>query len=724
MLKKTILLFVSMLFMSIWVTTNSSAEETFSRTDQTIAIPSSLDQLKENTSKDGGVVQLSNSAITMYGLNDTTQFFYNVPVASIGDNNYLELHYRHSPLLKEPSSMTVLIDNVPIESIPLIQKEDNKNTVRIPLPDAALEEGFHSISISFYGHIMDGICVNEDHSANWFTLYPESLLYLDISERATSDFLLQDFPYPFVQPGFDQEIHTAIVIPDQPSSNELEAALFLSSYLQTQISSGDRIEIISESSMEAFRSHYIVIGKTSSFNGTIKSLVGAANLSLEDDHLTIANYALKGEQATKQVLFITANTDSDISEKIHVLTEQDYINQLAGTSININRIPSPKKENYSPSVTFEDLQIGNLTLSGVNSLSQNYFYKVPANIDENQQAYLQLKLKKSEVLTQLENEITNNEAELTIWLNNVPHSVAIERLTNMDESGYYSVEIPVDPALLNQSSFLEIKFEAMGLHDYDICVPADNSRWIYLDQSSYLFVPQVDSSTSFNFSKWPSPYVTKNNQSETTIVIPNAVTLEDIHQLQNLISSMYTDVESLRYLNITYSSDVTDDMLKQNDLLFIGGTEIHPILKEQQTNLLVNEPEKNGDITPYQLLNETTIRIAYIQPSPWNEEHALTVFTKTDLEQNNLYLSEQMLLYLKENGDPAYIVAQNINNDIFTYQAEEEKNSEQVTKTEFNLLDGSQLFIWIGLSLLFVLSIVLFIIMIRRKKKQEKLDQE
>ncbi|MGH2324952.1 cellulose biosynthesis cyclic di-GMP-binding regulatory protein BcsB, partial [Streptococcus uberis] len=115
----------------------------------------------------------------------------------------------------------------------------------------------------------EGVCVRQDTSGNWIKIYPDSRLTLADSREAKGT-SLDHYPYPFAQSGNTAE-ETAIVIPDDPSSAEIEAAVKTEGYLKT-VDSSVSMSYVTESELKKIDKPTIFIGVDKHWNGKVKKL--------------------------------------------------------------------------------------------------------------------------------------------------------------------------------------------------------------------------------------------------------------------------------------------------------------------------------------------------------------------------------------------------------------------------------------------------------------------
>ena len=92
-----------------------------------------------------------------------------------GTGSYLNLTFSHSPILVEDASfLTILMDDLPISSVPLDETNVEKTTIKVDLSHISLEPGFHKFSFQIQMTATRLVCEDPDNPANWMVIYGDS----------------------------------------------------------------------------------------------------------------------------------------------------------------------------------------------------------------------------------------------------------------------------------------------------------------------------------------------------------------------------------------------------------------------------------------------------------------------------------------------------------------------------------------------------------------------
>ncbi|WDI26071.1 cellulose biosynthesis cyclic di-GMP-binding regulatory protein BcsB [Bacillus subtilis] len=654
---------------------------------------------------------LTSELITLYGSKDSAELTYQIPAGASSGNQQLVIEYEASNLLISPSSLTAVIDDEPVKTLKL-DGDSKRKTVKLNLNKSQSAQGYHNVSLKFYGVMKEGVCVRQDTSGNWIKIYPDSRLTLADSSEAKGT-SLDHYPYPFAQSGNTAE-ETAIVIPDNPSSAEIEAAVKTEGYLKT-VDSSVSIAYVTESELKKIDKPTIVIGVDKHWNGKVKKLLKQAGLQAKGENLLLAERVLKAEGKQQSVLFAQAASEDALTKKISVITDQTYTGQLSGDTLSISKLQQTEKKE-SDKLTLENFGAGDITIGADKTSSAHYFYPASAVLDENQSAKLSLKLKKSETIqaSTAENESASQAAELKVMINGQPHSVRLDELGKEDKNGFYHVTVKVDPKLLQKNRYIDIQFVTIGLKENNPCNTTDEEKWVFIDKNSTLSYAIKGMSPSADFQEWPLPYA--GNQDQTTlIVLPDTVSQSKLEELSLVTESFGSEAQ--HSYTVKKSSDVTANDAKGRNLIFIGGINQFSLLKEKSSDLLVPQ-EKNGsfDVSGFEMLNETTKQVVFTQASVWDSRYTMAVFAPS--KGDGTAVTKEIISYLNSNDESATVLDETNSQQVFTnhQQLKSETNSsdaEQPTQ------DHSQKWMYIGvLALIMVVAAVFIWIAVRRKKRK------
>lgn len=667
--------------------------------------------LGENSREQAKQQVLTNDLLTLYGAKDSAELTYQIPAGASSAHQQLTLEYEASDLLISPSSLTAEIDGEPVKTVKLAGNAEKK-TLKFALNKSQSSPGFHSLSLKFYGVVHEGVCVRQDSSGNWIKIYPDSRL--NIGEKNESKGVaLEHYPYPFAQSGSSVE-KTAIVIPDHPSSAEIEAAVKTEAYLKT-VDNSISTKILGESDLAKIDRPTILIGVQQHWSGKVKKLLKEANLEAKGDKLLLAERMLKAKDKQQPVLFAAAPSDAVLSEKISVITDKTYAAQLSGDTLAIGKLQQHNKRDGSK-LTLEDFGAGDLTIGSGQTSSEHFYYPAPALLDKNQAAKLSLTMKKSETIQKQagQNDLSAEQAELKVMINGQPHSVGLDDLGKEDKNGFYHVSLKVDPKLLQKNRYIDIQFATSGLKENNPCYAANDDKWIFIDKQSVLSYHVSDTSASADFQAWPLPYA-GDQDNKTLMILPDNADQSKLDELSLVVDSFGS--EARQAFTVKTSSEVKPDDVKGRNVIFIGSVDQFSLLKEKTAELAV-PTAKNGtfDVSSFQMLNETTKQVAFTQTSLWDSNYSMAVFAP--FKGQGTAVTKEMINFLNSNEFAATVVNETDSHQLFTnHQQLTAKSTE--TKTDDQKESNPQHMLYIVILIVIIAAAVILILTTARRRKRK-----
>lgn len=639
----------------------------------------------------------SEDVVTLYGQEDRTEFTYQVDQEKT-ESSTLTFNIEASPLLISPSSFTVMIDGEIEKTIPVSGK-NQKKSIQIKLNKAQLKEGTHRIQVTFYGVLKEGVCINQDTPANWLKVYPES--ELTFKGIQTKDFTLDSFPSPFIQTG-DQKEQTDIVIPNSPDAAELEAAIKVYRTLKNKDRQKE-IKLIQEKDIKQVAHPTIAVGAIGSWDGRMKTIEQAAGIKTKSSHLTLAMRTLTAKKTRQPILLVTAEKPVTIAEKINVLTQSELTDQLTGTDLLLQKAAAQTSK-PSHKIRLKDFGGDDVTVGTNKTASDHYYYPKALLANQKSGAKLNLSFKKSDTAA-------SKTERLTVMINDEPHDVPLTKLGSKDANGFYHVSIPVDSKILQKNEYIDLQFVTSGFKNMESCRHTDEEGWIFIDKDSSLQIPEGTTSEKPDLAPWPLPFTSKN----TLIIIPDQIKRETINQMAMLTES-FSQPEVAQY-HLIKASQVTNEQLKNHPLIFIGGIQTFSLLKEKAADLIVPVKKDQYDVSSFGMINETTARIVWTQPSVWNKEQIMTVFSGMTAAEANV--SNEVMQFLQTNTEKATVAIESKNKDVFTnHQSVSSTSSSLKTSEKQSSSESWIYFACIAALILFVLVMIVYFVRKNRKKTE------
>lgn len=655
-------------------------------------------------------IPLTDTAITLNGPYQEKTFYYEIESTTSRKDNALVLYTRSSDLLIDPSAVTVHIDGVPVVSKPLDGKTTRRKIV-VPLEGKALEKGIHSVTVSFSGILKEGICVVQESSANWFAIDIQSYFKLS-GQSVEKSYSLKDYPHRFIG---TEKWMTTLILPNEPSDDTRDNGMKIAAYLVEQSGDQNSVQVVREDQARQMPGDIIIVGAKSEFDSSfIKDVIKQAEVPTKKDGLSLVRTRFVEDTKGAEVLLVIGESAEAMKERIPVLLKDRFIEQLSGERLVIQKVPKTAEDNQYK-IPLKKTGMSNVTLDRAETESERFFYYAPQALQQNSGAFLQLYVKRSETLSKLEGieeSVTlHPDVELTVYINDVPHSVDVRALEE-GENNVYTVQIPITAKPLSDSHLTSIQFKVSGLGKKDPCIETDENHWVYIMEDSFLSIPDEFESTAPTLAKFPSPFI--EQEDETIVVYSEEMTDAD---LLSFYRSVYI-VGKIPNWRLVRADLLSEQDVTEAHLVFLSGVKTQALLQEVAEKLLVPYESGMPSLTPFGFVQEVAKQVAWIQVSPWNENRAMVVFDR--LDEKGSYIKERLLAFLRDTDERATIAVQGDGKEIYTNALQVEEMKETGAKQLSN--ERSTFSIWsvFGFIALILTVILLLLLVLRRQGKAKE----
>lgn len=180
------------------------------------------------------------------------------PNYKIGDGSYIELHFRHSPILDpKKSAVTIYVNDIPIRATALTAENAERGILKAPIPASELNKPSWRVRFGFYHDLGIVDCSKNYDEVAWSVVEKETTVFLAPGKIEYIP-ALEDFPNNFsVTP--DEAVNLTMLLPDRPSQEEISAAFKLAYFIGQQNRSKIVWQVQSASSFDAKKASGTVI---------------------------------------------------------------------------------------------------------------------------------------------------------------------------------------------------------------------------------------------------------------------------------------------------------------------------------------------------------------------------------------------------------------------------------------------------------------------------------
>jgi cellulose synthase subunit len=462
--------------------------------------------------------------VTVKGIFPTHTFWFPKPPGTtvLGKGSMLRLRLQHSSALLPKSTVTVLVDDVPVFSRFLNVPRETWFDMNIPLADLRTREDQRLIKVElrFFSIVSEDPCQDLSNPALWAAIHNDSLLHLDVTVRDRGLGLadLRGIYSDRTSAG------VTLVLPDKIGSEEVPAAVWLTAWVHGLVEasgSESRFSIVRRTQYaKEDRPHAHVI-----FMGTIAELSEylLAHPALQQSHQAEFNrlfdqaaeiengdaLLLVGGTQAESHLFVTGRDALGLRQAARYLTDSEQ-GPFTGREIVIHRLQTrgPPGTRVPPyQVSLRRLGYVDQQVRGVATHLIRMNFK-RADLGEN------VRNVSFTAGGAHSSFLDGSGSSMTILFNQVP----IKGVSLKSDSGRIDairVDLPDD--LMNSgTNSLEVAFD-LTVQSKDCTRVWFDQAWATLSADSYFEVHKTEAirSDNLDFTQFPDPFL-----SETGLLLP------------------------------------------------------------------------------------------------------------------------------------------------------------------------------------------------------------
>jgi hypothetical protein len=466
---------------------------------------------------------------TLKGIYSSTELYFYVPNYWDVKYVYAQVQYDVSQLVEgKSSSVTLSINNVPIQSYKLEYKNGSPQILYVKIPMSEVRMGFNSVSISAYARLFDEEgCVDDDSDANWLRIYGTSHIRSGY-EAKDPEHTISYFPYPFMSTYNPTGEGLSIAVSDQAANGEVGAAMNLMADLSSDTKEENNIQVCLLSDLANKNpNRTILVSIYDNLPQEYKNLVLKAPDTTENAMVTFTN-DLKGNP----LLIITSMSEDSLMEAAYMLMDENRVKQESGNIATVEKGSAQLAVNAGKQ---SDMMAGNYTLGDI--MGRGLTYVGPFH----QENYVYLPVSQDFVLSdggkvalkfRYSENLDFTRSLMTVYWGDVP--VASRRLSKENASGdEFNFEIPGDMVGTAANS-IKISFD-LEITDL-ICTPRQGDMpWAYVSKESTIFLPP-SSDTSLSFDLIGSPFRSQGKFNNVMMVVSDQPSGDELNLFGQVIA--------------------------------------------------------------------------------------------------------------------------------------------------------------------------------------------
>lgn len=503
-----------------------------------------------------------------------------------------------------------------------------QRTLSIPLPSTAYtstrNDGRHDINLFFASTLS---CEVEDTQP---TLRVSGLSYFVFPHRQVEPTIdLARLPLPIYQQTFlpDQAM---LVMPNEPSPSELEAAIIVASAIGDMTNGNIQIGFVREDELLAVERdtrHLIFVGQPTSFkllaevtNFPAQALEGFT--VLPDDG--IVQMVISPWNPTRVVVLVSGNTAAGLNKAAQAFSTAPLrpLQQYRNLAI-IERVQADAPYQFGTSdQTLADLNYKETTFQSIGSSSAEYRFFIPPGQSTTSEAYLDLSFNHATFLNY-------DESGLLVNLNDSPIGTV---LFNDASATAGHQKMNIIPTLL-RPGINRLTIQAELLPRSSCLNPLSNQIWVTVRPETLLHIPlvpiEVQSVAELDLDNYPRPFANSVDLSTVALVVPPLD--PQAWRIAAQIAYYLGDQGDPRVSNLklVFADNVPEEVRQNRDLILIGRPSQLALLAELNDFLPApfvpgsDLASENNSLIVYRLPANASLGYVELLAAPWNPQRTI-----------------------------------------------------------------------------------------------------
>jgi hypothetical protein len=403
------------------------------------------------------------------GSKPSYDFYIPIPAQWEVDELDLSLVVQFSKILTNASTLTAMVDTVPIDTIKLDAKSQQPILWKIKIPKAYINKKLTTLRLVGDMRISNDVCADRENPGNWITLSGNSSVTYHYQRRITP-LSISKFPYPFIQKNTPYLDTISLIFADNLNSENFGFYFMMANALSQNASwRGLEFDISTLSEFIKSSSQYpsIVIGTPALIDF---SFIGSPDhMKLTEGHWVHENQTLLSDdegflwltQYKGQVLLvISANTYNGLnsainainSKKLHYMSTNSPLYIAKSQTVFIKGIPKFQK------VSFNELGFQDSVVFGTGESQRVFQFNLPHDYVNNP-VKLILKYSNSPFIQR------NRVSSMTVSINDVPIGGVVIKPDSAQKKTF-EIELPIDDLKIGKNT-LTVTF-TLTMHE-EIC---------------------------------------------------------------------------------------------------------------------------------------------------------------------------------------------------------------------------------------------------------------
>lgn len=449
----------------------------------------------------------------------------------------------------------------------------------------------------------DGSISCQSNLLSSVTVSPISRIRFEYMEEPIN-LSLNDFPVPFVVEGAIQAVPLVLVLPDEPTLAELNAAMIVSAGIGQLTGNGAQVDVIpyTEYRSTASQSRNVILVASSE---TLQSgAFTSEGLSNQIDPVETEG-VLHLFQMENGIGLLVSGDDLGIVKAAQAMSANQVLAAGDERTMYINSVNAQPASIGLEDMTLQDMGVGELVFTQPDAIRHSYDFYVPAGNQVRADATFDLIVSHSQQLDYL-------RSGLQMRVNGFP-AVSLRLTDNTSNEALFKLILPTN---LIHAGRNVIEFEA-ALSVRDLCTPASAEvAWLRISSNSLMHLPLESavggSKMPVTFESFPDSFYSGTGLNNVTMLVAPGefAAIQSASKLAGVLGSSLPQ-NSLIQMSTFFADALDPAVIGDKSLLLIGKPsdfkgylnnfpslvfDEKNILTQQSIIELVNRPEANADI--------------------------------------------------------------------------------------------------------------------------------
>jgi len=575
--------------------------------------------------------------ITLNGSSPSYTFYLPVKQSWQITGINLQLLVSYSKVLRENSTLTIKVNNVPLDSILLEKVSSSNYSWNISIPADMITGDSVAVSLSGFLRVSDIECDDIENAANWVLVSKDSTIKY-LYQIANQDFTLEQIPYPFIDKNSLKADKVVLVSPKDASGEEMVPVLQLAGYLGSQstwrgldLSTLQPADVSDDLKANA---NLIYVGTierlTLANSGVTWPLKFGSGKILQTNGKPVADDSgvimIAGSpwNPEKAVMAITGVTASAVTKAAQAVSNGQFQKLVRGNYAFIPTTPVDQTGVNEAS----DWAKTNLEALGYSDQKVNGIGDQTISIPLNFPTGLQPKEIKVTVVFNHSPFVSTDRSFLVLNMNGIPQEGVYLNEKN-EKRTTWTVTIPSDQLTPGKNT-LEVLF-TLHMADGEYCTEDYyDQAWAVLSRQTTLEVTFDSATVTPDLSSYPSPF-----GKNTLVIVSPKMGAEERKNTFLMLSQLGTLLgDQAQYLKLVTTSQITDKDLAGNNLIIIGNPTSNALaaeaIKSAPVTMDANGKKLKTSLFDLTIQDGQPVGIAQDIVSPWDSSKSLLLISGTN----------------------------------------------------------------------------------------------